>query len=414
MREILGAFFILADYEIDMPDLKTQPVTNIFSAEEPTLGYLYQIKYSLLLLIKSSDTENAQIAIEKLDDIELIKSDETLLSQLKYHLNSVANLTDRSSDLWKTLRIWSTGIVDGSIDIESTSCHLITTAPVSTDMIAKELTKPLIERDIDDICTKLTTIAAETTNATNKPGYDAFNVLSNELKKKLIARTFIFESSMDISEVDKSIHSELRKTIIDDKVPTLTQYLTGWYLEKTIFCLLKKADYITFLEYQQKCFEIIEMLKKDNLPADFLDPILLSQEEMENYQDRIFVKQLRIIGIGGKGLQFAVSDYYRAYEQRSNWVRKQLISGQEEVDYERKLVDDWTRKFDGLMETDESTTIEHKKEMGKTFYNTHYVSSYPRIFIREKFDHIYLITGSCQILSDDKKIGWHPDFQGLV
>ena len=55
-----------------------------------------------------------------------------------------------------------------------------------------------------------------------------------------------------------------------------------------------------------------------------------------------------------------------------------------------------------------------KKTEGKKFYESHYVNTQPNIHIRERFKEQYMVTGSCQILSDKKKVGWHPNFKDIV
>ena len=43
-------------------------------AREQMLGYLYQVRYALLLLLQNDD-EQAQISIEKFDDIAFVADD---------------------------------------------------------------------------------------------------------------------------------------------------------------------------------------------------------------------------------------------------------------------------------------------------------------------------------------------------
>ena len=43
-----------------------------FSAKEPSLGYFYQVKYGLLLLLKSDIENDTKILFESLDDIKLL------------------------------------------------------------------------------------------------------------------------------------------------------------------------------------------------------------------------------------------------------------------------------------------------------------------------------------------------------
>lgn len=388
--------------------------TNIFSAEEPTLGYLYQINYSLLLLIRSAHIENAQISIEQLDDIQLDTPDFTKLYQTKYHLNSVANLTDRSPDFWKTIRVWCENINGGDIELTNSVFSLVTTATASDGTTVGEFKKSVNERDIDSIISNLDAIAAETTNQTNQAGYNAYNSLSTENKKTLISNITLIDASIDIATIKKEIFSELRKTIIDNKVESLYERLSGWYLEKVIRILLGELSNITFKEYQEKCFEIVDMLKIDNLPMDFPEPIEFSEGELAQLKQRVFVRQLDMIGIRDNSMKSAISDYHRAFEQRSRWVREGLINPEEEIAYERKLFDDWKRKFDLVEDEANGKSDTEGSEIGKAFYTTHYVNSYPRIFIKERFEHTYMITGSCHILSDGKKIGWHPLFREKI
>lgn len=63
-----------------------------FSAKEPSLGYYYQIRYSLYLLLREKVKDNPSIRLEDLDDIVLNDIDGTNLYQTKLHINSVANL----------------------------------------------------------------------------------------------------------------------------------------------------------------------------------------------------------------------------------------------------------------------------------------------------------------------------------
>ena len=57
---------------------------------------------------------------------------------------------------------------------------------------------------------------------------------------------------------------------------------------------------------------------------------------------------------------------------------------------------------------------ETKKTEGKNFYESYYVKSQPGIHIKERFKEQYMVTGCCQILSDKKKVGWHPDFKTKI
>lgn len=52
-----------------------------------------------------------EVTLEKLDDVAFeIKGNPAELLQFQHHIDKTASLTDGSSDIWKTIRVWSEGI----------------------------------------------------------------------------------------------------------------------------------------------------------------------------------------------------------------------------------------------------------------------------------------------------------------
>ncbi|MCK5193448.1 MAG: hypothetical protein KAQ71_06540, partial [Desulfobulbaceae bacterium] len=82
--------------------------TDQFSAADPALGYLYQVRCALLWSLQRLKEEATfETSIETLDDVAFeANGTPTELLQTKHHKNKGANLTDASPDLWKTIRIW--------------------------------------------------------------------------------------------------------------------------------------------------------------------------------------------------------------------------------------------------------------------------------------------------------------------
>lgn len=126
-----------------------------FSAKEPALGYYYQIRYGLYLLLRHRDKDDFELAFEQLDDIVLQNLDSTKLYQTKLHIKSVANLTNASPDLWKTIRVWSEATKAKHINPDNTIFTLITTAKASESSITWELCKPTEFRNNDVIVEQL-------------------------------------------------------------------------------------------------------------------------------------------------------------------------------------------------------------------------------------------------------------------
>ena len=75
-----------------------------FSAGRQALGYLYQSRFALLKLLQLS--EETSVLIEKDDDLDFVDSDgRKTLASLK-HKAIGEQLTDLSTDFWKSIRIW--------------------------------------------------------------------------------------------------------------------------------------------------------------------------------------------------------------------------------------------------------------------------------------------------------------------
>ena len=102
------------------------------------LGYLYQVRYALNLLM-SSDDPSYQISIEKFDDIAFDKEGTPVqLIQAKHH-TTPASLTDVSTDLWRTLNVWFDAISADISLLDHTDFVIITTAGVPANSAAEAI-----------------------------------------------------------------------------------------------------------------------------------------------------------------------------------------------------------------------------------------------------------------------------------
>lgn len=387
---------------------------STFSAKEPSLGYLYQVRYGLYLLLTSRSETNTQLLIESLDDIEMINNESVSLYQTKFHLKTKVNLTDRSSDFWKTIRVWSEQIIDKSVDLEKTIFTLITTQAISSSSILLKIQDNTEHQNTKIILDEMEIISSEATNKTNKKAYAAFKGLSKKQKKELINRIIIIDSSLDFSDLDNKIKLELQLSALPKNIDRLYEGIEGWFLQQTIKHLSGKKSNITFEKLTKKLIYLTDQFKPDDLPNDFPDKII--EEDVLNSEENIsmiFVKQLQLIGSSNRMKQNAISDYYRAFYQRSKWINDDLLDPQEEIDYEKKLIDDWGRKFDLLLDEVEGKGESKVQVKALKFYKTYYIKHVPQIFIRERFREAYLALGSSHMLSQDMKIGWHPEFEKL-
>ena len=385
---------------------------SVFSAIEPSLGYLYQVRYGLMLIV-SEENEDAKLLIEQIDYISIETPDNLNVYQTKLHIKSKANLTDASSDLWKTLRVWCEGIKSGQLNPENCLFNLITTEIASKDTLPYKLKQDASEeRDIDEIQKLLLIEAAKTSNAKNKDAYTSFLSLTGDQQKSLIEKTTIIDASIDLNKAKAKIYHELRNSTL--KVEPLYERLEGWFIGQVILQLQGLRNEISAKEVRVKIIDVSDRLKEDNLPNDFNTPIIKDDDQLAPYKNQKFVRQMKLIGANQPLINHAISDYHRAFSQKSKWMREGLIDALDEIEYDKQLAEDWDRKFSIISDCKTTDNEETQKQKGNAFYVSHYVEKYPQIHIKERFKEQYMVTGSCQMLSDKKKIGWHPDFVNKI
>ncbi len=384
-----------------------------FSAKEPSLGYNYQIRYSLYLLLRERAKANPSMRLEDLDDIVIEDADCKNLYQTKLHINSVANLSDRSTDFWKTIRIWSEAILATLLDVDSTVFTLITTATTSPDSFIYKLTINSSQNRIG-VIEDMLQICTERSNQTNIKGYEAFCRLSTEQQTKLVNSIYIIDASLSIDGTLSAIKNELIYSAPIGKLDLFVEKIEGWWFQQCILVLSQKKDCISGKELQMKISDTREMFFADNLPDDFPDPLTIDENEIANYEERIFIKQLRLISLRNNSLRNAISDFRRAFEQRSKWLRDNLTGIDEYNRFDKLLYDYWNQIFALMKDDCQEMTEDELRKAGKSFYEEYYIKRTPACKIRNNFQPQYLTTGSCHMLADDKKIGWHPNFHELL
>lgn len=380
-----------------------------FSAQEPSLGYHYQVRYALYLLLKAKDKEDPFVKLEKLDDVEIGDLNKVELHQTKFHNNKAANLTDAGVDIWKTIRVWSEMTTTNNIDLDNVLLVLVTTSETSPNSVLYELTeKKLGTKSIKDIIDKLNGVSKTSTNKELKEAFEAYNKLTDDQKQKLIQSIYIRDNALSFDNLKHQIQSELQFIFLENQIETAFNDLEGWWYEQCIQHLQGLKSQILLSELRTYISYLNDKNKSDNLPID--TNILSAEIEETDYSAMCFVRQLQEIGIGNRTITRAKLDYYRASEQRSKWIREQLLNPQEEIDYDFRLKDDWQGKFAFLQDDIENVADDIVKEKCKQFYKNYYGESHPQIFIRLRVMEVFLVKGSCQMLADKQDIAWHPNY----
>ena len=378
-------------------------------ASEQMLGYLYQVRYALALLLEN-DNSDCQISIEKFDDVAFSKDDIPIqLIQLKHHIQHQGNLADASTDMWRTIKVWLDAISETPDILDGTNFLIITTATAPIDSAAFLLKKDS-NRNPDTAYEKLKTVCFSSVNQAHQRYYDAFREAGEDTVKQLIRQIYIIDRASNIIDVEKDILKHIRYSCIPKNQKMIYERLEGWWFKKAIDALC--CDTPVFVNQNQVRSFIVSVSQEyadDNLPIDILDIDDL-QEDNFSANEKIFHEQLKLICLGNHRMQLALRDYYRAFRQRASWVRNDLLYVNELGQYEQRLIDEWEHAFaameETLSETNNATEGEKAKEGRQLFSDIEKRD----IRIRPKCQEAFIMRGSYHILANQLKIGWHVDF----
>jgi len=310
-----------------------------FDASAPLLGYLYQVLSGLHVLLRD---EEFSLKIEGLDDLTLSDHGQpTDLLQIKFH-SKPASVSNTSRELWKTLRVWCLRKANDEIDTDVVHLHLVTTSTAQEGSAAAYL-RPGKGRDTEEAHRLLYQVASESKdNELRSRFFPPFKDLSNKERLELLGCISVADNSPNIGHLDDAISERLSIATYRERRESLVERVKGWWLDRAVANLRDPSDEVSGRELFDYVARVAEQLKPDALPIDFFD-CAPSRQKQESLMDQIFVAQLREVDVSTKRIEKAVADYHRAFEQRSRWVREDLLVDRELEVYEARLVDEWER-----------------------------------------------------------------------
>lgn len=382
-----------------------------FSAAPQALGYLYQARVALLLLLQAPD--EAQVKVEALDDIELSKAlpaDSLALVQLKHH-TSPSTLTDSHEDLWKSLRVWAEQSASHAFVVSDTRIMLLTTATVKPGSAASHLAET--KRDFGTAETLLMKAASSSVNKALEPCFAAFCALSTEQRRALLSKVYIIPEQADIASTRKRLEGVLRPAVRAQHVGAYTDRVEGWWNDKVILHLMAKdpafVNGISGFELHEHTAAVAESFHTESLPIDFLNAPV-NDGDIDAHRDRQYVKQLERIQANSRTIRKAILDYHRAYNQRHRWLKDGLIFSDELALYEERLRDEWERFFDHYCETINQSDSTALIEAGKKVLRWAELECALRI--RPRVDADFVRRGCFHLLADrtPPEVHWHPQF----
>jgi hypothetical protein len=387
-----------------------------FSAAPSAIGYLYQIRLALLLLVRASERPSGEadllgVSIELFDDVAIeYNGQHDSFIQSKSHIDTQKPLTDGHPDLWKTLRVWIDAMTLPGRSADLTHC-LFTTAEAGINSAAYFL-RSGDSRNINKAIIALDNAAKASTSESLAPAISAWNALSGEEKEAFAASIHTLDGSVDATE----IFNQLGKLLFRHKGASdqrqMMEQLEGWWINRVIAHLYaivrgRPEGSIRWLEVTAAVDRIISKFGLDELPNEYgaLSPDTPINPSADN---RLFVEQLRLIAISNPRIRAAIRDHWRAREQRSKWIKDIRVLPEELRDYDRVLFEEWERLADDHCSGIDAADIAAAKAAGQKV-----LRDVEKLQIQlRSFSEMFLARGSFHILADHPaQIGWHPNWK---
>jgi len=387
------------------------PPDNQFSAADSAMGYIYQARIGLLWALKRlKDGQDFVVSLETIDDVTFQtngRPDELL--QTKHHLTRPAALTDASSDLWKSLRVWFEGALGNTIPPQ-TQLYLLTTSSAGVGSAAAKLRQR--DRDVGAALATLETTAQTSVSQENSSAYAAFLATPASERRAILERVVILDRTPTIEDLNDELKAELFWATERRHQDTFLQYFEGWWIRRVVTQLarINVGDRILGAELESQMSDLREQFKQDALPiADDLLNFSPDDAAIATHEDFPFVRQLELAKAGKRRIAAAVRDYYRAFEQRSRWLRQDLLMVGDLDTYERRLVQEWELVFEAVRDEIGNSAVDQAKESAAR--KVLEWAERTCIPIRPAVTEPFVTRGSLHILADDLRVGWHPEFR---
>jgi hypothetical protein len=300
-------------------------------------------------------------------------------------------------------------VAEGSVNLGERILTLVTTGHASKDSAASKLRPHTTQnRDTTAALKILREVASSSESQTNRPAYEAYLSLSDIQQRALVTSIYLLDSSPSIADTRDQILKRMRISARPQFLEAVYERVEGWWFNRLIQHLSSDSSTpILYRELLDQINDIQEQYHADDLPIDFLDAIAPNEDELGQHE-RAFIEQLRLVAVGEPRIRKAINDYYRAFQQRSKWVREELLLVGEIEEYEKRLVDEWERLFEAMKENmgDDKDEAVMKHE-GRALFDTVQKLG---INIRPRCDEPYVMRGSYHILANQLRVGWHAEF----
>jgi len=367
------------------------------------LGFTIQYPRALCHLLRASP--GSTVCVEVYGDVATVSADGSMHAEEdKSSINSNP-VTDKSTDLWKTLSNWVNAIKAGELVASNTTFILYRNKSGKiglADIFDQAKTDEEVDVSIDQASEKMKGLG-ELHAAWS---YYKNTIIDNKKILASIIKNFHLETGhgAGYAEVEQETRN---KHVPPSQIKFLVANLNGWLVRHIAEKIAKNLDAkITWEEFDSEFRVLFHRARRLEL-IDFTLHFPPSNDEVALHlaMRPRYLRQVEIIQCGDDELIEAVTDYLKAKINRDRWIEDDLIDEQLAADFEDKLQRFWKNTQKKIDITNKNLT---KEERGKLLMTECMVRSET---IRNETPPASTIAGTYHALADKPTLGWHADWE---
>ncbi len=390
----------------------------VHEATAVALGFYYQSQFALLTLI-SQFADEAAVAIERLDDVEITTNGGTLLYQLKHSVQAnPPPVTLASVALWKTVRVWIDALP--LVSLADTTFHLVAVGKVLNESPLMALCDPGKDRRallkaMSEEANRVVQERAEAKAAGDKlphaaraAGCEAFLKMNATARLNLLKRVRIQQDSVTIEQIPDEVAKRLH-IIPKAQRAQVAEHLLAWWDQQVVYTLCGKRERVIQRSEMEHCISsIIAQLEDEELIADFD-----SVAQPEDYQaDGMLYRQIELVGGKPSDMQKAVREEWRAKMQRAKWIVDNPSMRSKIAGYDTKLTEQWSDRHSEMADDCEGLNEGEIEALGLELLRWSHKEAPTQVEpISRSWNGHYYVRGTYQVLAIDLLVGWHADYR---
>jgi hypothetical protein len=317
-------------------------------------------------------------------------------------------VTDKSTDLWKTLSNWVNSVKLGELDSSTTTFILYRNKSGRiglAEVFDQSKSREEAELALNQAQEKLIDIDED------HPiwAYYKNTILDNRKILINVIKNFQLETGSGAGY--KEVEDEIRNKLVPrSQIRFLVANLNGWLVRFVNEKISSKQDAkITWEEFDAEFRTLFDRARRLEL-IDFTLQSPPSNEEVDHHLATRpnYLRQVELINASDDEIIESVTDYLKAKINRDRWIEDDVIDEQLAADFEEKLQRYWKHTQKRIEITSKTLS---KEERGKLLLSECLIRSET---IRGESPPASTIAGTYHALADKPTLGWHSDWERVL